>query len=196
MVEDITERKRLEAELLEMASTDALTGLPNRRTFMNRLEEEFARVRRFDSLQVSVLMIDLDHFKNINDSCGHAAGDVVLRQVAMLIRDETRRVDLCSRIGGEEFAVLLAGASPAAARDFAERLRSKIAVAVHEHEGRSMSVTASIGIAAMRAVDSSADAALLRADAALYQAKDGGRNQVVLTAEGGADGGDSAAWGA
>ena len=183
VVEDITERKRLEEELREMATTDALTGLPNRRAFMTRLEEEFARVRRFDSMQVAVLMIDLDYFKRINDTFGHAAGDMVLRRVAMLIRDETRRVDLCSRIGGEEFAVLLAGAAPSAACDFAERLRGKIAAAVNDYEGRAIPVTASIGIAAMKADDLSADAALQRADEALYQAKNCGRNQVRLMAE-------------
>lgn len=192
VVEDITERKRLEEELREMATTDALTGLPNRRTFMTRLEEEYARILRFDAMQASVLMIDLDYFKRINDSFGHAAGDMVLRRVAMLIRDETRRVDLCSRIGGEEFAVLLAGAAPAAACDFAERLRGKIAAAVNEYEGRAIAVTASIGIAAMRADDLSADAALLRADAALYQAKNSGRNQVRLVAESGPDGSHTA----
>lgn len=188
VVENITERKRLEEELREMATTDALTGLPNRRSFMTRLEEEYARILRFEAMQAAVLMIDLDYFKRINDSCGHAAGDMVLRRVAMLIRDETRRVDLCSRIGGEEFAVLLAGAAPAAACDFAERLRGKIAAAVNEYEGRAIAVTASIGIAAMRADDLSADAALQRADAALYQAKNSGRNQVRLVAESGTDG--------
>jgi diguanylate cyclase (GGDEF)-like protein len=183
VVEDVTERKRLEAELREMATTDALTGLPNRRSFMSRLEEEYARVRRFDSQQVAVLMLDLDYFKRINDTHGHAAGDEVLRQVAILIRDETRRVDLCSRIGGEEFAILLAGAAPGPAREFAERLRGKIADAAIVHEGKVIAVTASIGIAAMKATDDSADAALLRADGALYHAKDFGRNQVKVVAE-------------
>lgn len=180
VVEDITERKHLQAELVEMATTDALTGLPNRRSFMSRLEEEFARVQRFGTHQVAVLMLDLDYFKRINDTHGHAAGDEVLRQVAMLIRDETRRVDLCSRIGGEEFAILLAGASPASAREFAERLRGKIAAAAIIHDGKALAVTASIGIAAMKATDDAADSALLRADGALYHAKDFGRNRVKL----------------
>jgi diguanylate cyclase (GGDEF)-like protein/PAS domain S-box-containing protein len=184
VVEDITERKRLQAELLEMATTDALTGLPNRRTFMTRLEEEFARVKRFNTHQVAVLMLDLDYFKRINDTHGHAAGDEVLRQVAMLIRDETRRVDLCSRLGGEEFAILLAGAALNAASDFAERLRGKIAAAAIIHDGKAISVTASIGIAAMKASDDAADAALLRADGALYHAKDFGRNQVKVAEDG------------
>jgi len=184
VVEDITERKRLQAELLEMATTDALTGLPNRRTFMSRLEEEFARVKRFGTHQVAVLMLDLDYFKSINDTHGHAAGDEVLRQVAMLIRNETRRVDLCSRLGGEEFAILLVGATLVAASEFAERLRGKIAAAAIIHDGKAISVTASIGIAAMKASDDAADESLLRADGALYHAKDFGRNRVKVVDEG------------
>lgn len=183
VIEDITERKRLESELREMATTDSLTGLPNRRVFMSRLEEEHARLRRFGSHQVAVLMLDLDYFKRINDTHGHAAGDEVLKQVALLIRDETRRVDLCGRIGGEEFAILLAGAPAGAAREFAERLRRKIAAAAIVYEGRAIAVTASIGIAAMRAGDEAADTALLRADGALYHAKDVGRNQVKVVAD-------------
>lgn len=180
VIEDITKRKRLEAELLEMATTDALTGLPNRRSFMSRLEEEYARLHRFNSHPVAVLMLDLDYFKSINDTRGHAAGDQVLREVAVLIRDATRRVDLCSRIGGEEFAILLSGATTDAAREFAERLRARIAAAAIVHEGHAISVTASIGISAMLASDESADASLLRADGALYHAKDFGRNQVKV----------------
>jgi diguanylate cyclase (GGDEF)-like protein/PAS domain S-box-containing protein len=193
VVEDITDRKRLQADLLEMATTDALTGLPNRRTFMSRLEEEFARVLRFGAHQVAVLMLDLDYFKRINDTHGHAAGDEVLRQVAMLIRDETRRVDLCSRLGGEEFAILLAGATLVAARDFAERLRSKIAAAAVIHDGKAIAVTASIGIAAMKTSDDAADAALLRADGALYHAKDFGRNQVKVVDDEASDAAGAAA---
>jgi diguanylate cyclase (GGDEF)-like protein/PAS domain S-box-containing protein len=186
VIEDITKRKRLEAELLALATTDALTGLPNRRSFMSRLEEEYARLHRFNSHPVAVLMLDLDYFKSINDTRGHAAGDQVLREVAVLIRDATRRVDLCSRIGGEEFAILLSGATTDAAREFAERLRARIAAAAIVHEGHAISVTASIGISAMLASDESADASLLRADGALYHAKDFGRNQVkVVEVDGG-----------
>jgi diguanylate cyclase (GGDEF)-like protein len=187
VIEDITERKRLEAELRELAVTDVLTGLPNRRAFMARLEEEHARIRRFDAQQAAVLMLDLDYFKRINDSYGHPTGDAVLRQVAVLIRDEIRKVDLCGRIGGEEFAILVAGAGTAAAQEFAERVRRKIAGSPIAHEGRVITVTASIGIAVMQANDADADAALLRADRALYQAKEGGRNQVEVAVERGAE---------
>jgi diguanylate cyclase (GGDEF)-like protein/PAS domain S-box-containing protein len=183
VIEDITERKRLEAELRELAVTDVLTGLPNRRAFMTRLEEEHARIRRFDAQQAAVLMLDLDHFKRINDSYGHPAGDALLRQVGAVIRDETRQVDMCSRLGGEEFAILLAGATPEAGQEFAERLRRRIAETCVMYEGKSITVTASIGVAALLAADSDADAALVRADRALYQAKDVGRDQVrVMTA--------------
>jgi len=163
VVEDVTERKRLEQELQALAATDALTGLPNRRSFMTRLEEDYARLRRFDTQQVAVLMLDLDYFKRINDTYGHAAGDEVLRQVATLIREEPRRVDLCARLGGEEFAIILAGASPEAAREFAERLRRKIAAAAIVFEGKAIAVTVSIGVAAMMPSDESAYVSLLRA---------------------------------
>lgn len=182
VVEDITERKRLEAELREIAATDMLTGLPNRRAFITRLEEEHARLRRFDGQQAAVLMLDLDYFKNINDTWGHAAGDAVLREVAAVINAQIREVDLCSRLGGEEFAVLLTGAAPVAAREFAERLRRRIAAIAVNHAGDTIKVTVSIGVAALRAMDDSADAALLRADRALYKAKEVGRDRVEIIA--------------
>jgi len=184
LVEDIMERKRLEAELRELAATDMLTGLPNRRAFITRIEEEHARLRRFDTLQAAVLMLDLDYFKNINDSWGHAAGDAVLREVATVINAQIREIDLCSRIGGEEFAVLLTGAAPEAAREFAERLRRSIADITVMHGGNSIQVTASIGVAALRATDTDADAALMRADRALYRAKEAGRDRVEVIAAG------------
>lgn len=184
VVEDITERKRLEANLRELATTDMLTGLPNRRAFITRLEEEHARLRRFDAQQAAVLMLDLDYFKRINDTWGHPAGDAVLSRVATEINEQIREVDLCSRIGGEEFAVLLTGAAPVAAREFAERLRRRIADITVMHEGNSIKVTASIGVSALRATDADADAALMRADRALYNAKEAGRDRVEVIATG------------
>jgi diguanylate cyclase (GGDEF)-like protein/PAS domain S-box-containing protein len=184
VVEDITERKRLEQELRELAATDMLTGLPNRRAFITRLEEEHARLRRFDAQQAAVLMLDLDFFKRINDTWGHPAGDAVLRQVGEVINKQIREVDFCSRLGGEEFAVLLTGAAPVAAREFAERLRRRIADITVMHDGNSIKVTASIGVAALRATDTDADAALMRADRALYGAKEAGRDRVEIIATG------------
>lgn len=182
LVEDIMERKRLEAELRELAATDMLTGLPNRRAFIARLEEEHARLKRFDAQQAAVLMLDLDFFKRINDTHGHPAGDAVLRRIAEVINEQIRQIDFCSRLGGEEFAMLLAGAAPVAALEFAERLRRKIAEIVVMYEDKSIRVTASIGVAALRAADDSADASLLRADRALYKAKETGRDRVEIIA--------------
>ena len=184
VIEDITERKRLEAELRELAATDMLTGLPNRRAFIARLEGEHARLRRFDAQQAAVLMLDLDYFKKVNDTWGHPAGDAVLRQVAAVINEQIREVDLCGRLGGEEFAVLLTGAAPAAAREFAERLRRKIAGVSVVYEGQAIKVTVSIGVAALLTADDNADAALLRADQALYKAKTMGRDRVEIIAAG------------
>jgi diguanylate cyclase (GGDEF)-like protein len=183
LADDIVVRKRLEAELREMATTDMLTGLPNRRHFLARLEEEHARLRRRDVTHAAVLMLDLDHFKRINDTFGHPTGDAVLEHVASLISGEVRSIDTASRLGGEEFAVILAGATDAAALEFAERLRRTVASVPTEHDGHAVAVTVSIGIAAMTARDTAADAALARADTALYRAKQAGRNRVEVVAD-------------
>lgn len=104
------------------------------------------------------------------------------QKVAAVINEQIRQVDMCGRLGGEEFAVLLAGAAPVAAKEFADRLRRKIAQSPIRHEGREITVTVSIGVAALRAGDDSADAALLRADQALYKAKEAGRDRVEIIA--------------
>lgn len=179
---DITEQKRLEAELREMAATDMLTGLPNRRHFLAQLEQECARVHRDAGYSASVLMIDIDHFKAVNDSRGHVAGDQVLRHLATVMRQELRRVDTLGRLGGEEFAIILPGAALADAELFANRLRSKVAESVATHEGCALPVTISIGVSEIHAVDAGADDVLGRADRALYCAKEGGRNRVVTEA--------------
>jgi diguanylate cyclase (GGDEF)-like protein len=175
---DITERKRMDADLLALATTDFLTGLPNRREFMARLDDQQARLQRgVDS--AAVLMLDLDHFKIINDDHGHAAGDVVLRHVAALMRGCQRKIDTLGRVGGEEFAVLLPGADMTAASLFAERLRHCVAdTPLLLEDGSRLAVTVSIGIALMSETDRGYDAALIRADQALYCAKRAGRNRV------------------
>jgi diguanylate cyclase (GGDEF)-like protein/PAS domain S-box-containing protein len=180
---DISERKRLEAELWEMATTDALTGLCNRRHFMARLAEELARLQRLEHHHVSVLMLDIDHFKCINDTYGHAVGDEMLKHVAALMHHELRKVDTIGRLGGEEFSIYLSGTDLAAAVVFADRLRQKIAAMPLKIDGQSISATVSIGIAAMEATDAQADAVLIRADHALYRAKSGGRNRVKVTCQ-------------
>jgi diguanylate cyclase (GGDEF)-like protein len=119
---DVTERRRLDKELQASASTDPLTGLPNRRQFLARLTEEFLRVQRLGN-PPSVLMLDLDLFKEVNDTYGHAAGDAVWSTFARQMRNAIRKIDTAGRLGGEDFAVILPGADSVAARASAERLR-------------------------------------------------------------------------
>ena len=180
VIEDVTERKRLENQLQEMASTDPLTGLPNRRHFIGRLEEELARMRRREDHSAALLMLDLDHFKRVNDSLGHAAGDAVLRSFAALLRKELRKADSAGRIGGEEFAVLMPETDRAAAGIFAERLRSIVEQSAHDHAGQLIPVTVSIGVTVIDVSDSSVDEPLARADEAMYKAKRRGRNCIEL----------------
>ncbi len=175
---DIVEGKRLEAELVEMATTDFLTGLLNRRNFLSAMENELNRLKRFDIPRAAVLMLDLDHFKRVNDSYGHAAGDAVLKHFAGLIRAELRKVDNGGRLGGEEFAILLLGAELDAAQAFAERLRKTVDVTPLEFENQPIAITVSIGIAMLSPDDNGPDDALMRADKALYEAKHSGRNRV------------------
>ena len=177
---DITERKKLEAELREQASTDALTGLPNRRHFLHRLEDELERVRRRTTREACVLMLDLDHFKRVNDQYGHVVGDSLLRHFANLLRQELRSVDTAGRMGGEEFAIILPGSGPEAARVFAQRICDRLAAQSLNVGRMPVVATVSIGIAAIADDDLSADAVLSRADGALYRAKEQGRNRVVL----------------
>lgn len=179
---DITELKRRETELLEMAATDILTGLPNRRHFAAQLEQESARILRDKGRCASVLMLDADHFKMINDTFGHAAGDDVLRHLATLMQNKLRKVDTVGRIGGEEFALILPGAALPAAEAFAERLRQYVAATPVPQADRTIPLTVSIGVAGMSADDANADEVLTRADRALYRAKGGGRNMVAVEA--------------
>ena len=178
---DITERKRMNDELLLLATTDFLTGLPNRRHFMARLDDEHARLQREIEDCAAVLMLDLDHFKTINDEHGHASGDAVLRHVAALMLDGQRKMDTLGRVGGEEFAILLPGTDLAAAAVFAERLRRRVADTPLRLDGSVISVTVSIGIAAMAGAEAGYDAVLVRADKALYCAKRAGRNRVEIS---------------
>jgi diguanylate cyclase (GGDEF)-like protein len=177
---DITERKRANEELLVLATTDFLTGLFNRREFMARLDAEHNRLQRDVGGHASVLMLDIDHFKDVNDEYGHPVGDAVLRHLSGLMRDSQRKIDVLGRVGGEEFAVLLPGADLEAAHAFAERLRQRIADTPLLLEGHSFAVTVSVGIAALAPEDMRGDTALGRADKALYAAKRSGRNRVMV----------------
>lgn len=181
-VSDISAHKVLEQQLKDAAATDFLTGLPNRRHIMARLEQELARVQREPGAMAAVLMFDLDHFKSINDQHGHAMGDEVLRHFSRLLQEELRRADSAGRIGGEEFALVLSGAAISDAYSFADRVRRRLEQAPLEYDGASVPVTVSIGVSAMRPWDKSVGNALSRADSALYQAKECGRNQVKVAA--------------
>jgi len=168
---DITERKRLEADLQAHASMDFLTQLPNRRHFMQQLGAQRSRA--------CVLMLDLDHFKHINDRWGHATGDLALKHFAGILSAQLRKTDAAGRIGGEEFAVLLRGTDSREACAFAMRLQEMLAVTPLMHGGRVIGLTVSIGVSDLREGDDNAEAALGRSDRALYRAKAGGRNRVV-----------------
>jgi diguanylate cyclase (GGDEF)-like protein/PAS domain S-box-containing protein len=175
---DISDHKRMMADLQNLATTDALTGLPNRRYFLLQLEQVRERMQRFAEPQVSLLMLDLDLFKRVNDEHGHAAGDAVLRHFAELVRGSLRKTDLAGRLGGEEFAIMLFGNDLASAIEFAERLRAQVGASVANHDGLELRITVSIGVTQLLGTDASADMALARADDALYKAKANGRNRV------------------
>ncbi|BEV73073.1 hypothetical protein THUN1379_25550 [Paludibacterium sp. THUN1379] len=178
---DVTERKKLEAALLREARLDSLTGIANRGNFLQALEKEVARARRYPQ-PLSVLMLDLDHFKAINDRYGHSTGDDVLRTLCRESAPLLRKEDLMGRLGGEEFAILLPHTPLAEAGEVAQRLLARIldmAVPVPEYQER-IHFSCSIGVATLTAEDRRFDTLLSRADKALYQAKEAGRARVAL----------------
>ena len=168
-------------ELQRFASTDALTTLPNRRSFIEALGRSIARAEADPERDLSLAIFDIDHFKRINDRFGHPAGDEVIREVATRALSALRKRDLVGRIGGEEFAVILPRADIETARIACERMREAIAGAPVVHGNSIIPFTASIGIAEFEPGDD-IDHLMARADAALYDAKTGGRNQVRLAA--------------
>jgi len=173
------ERWQQISELKHLATTDQLTRLANRAHFIDGAEAELRRADRFNR-DVTVLMVDLDHFKRINDRYGHAAGDEALRVFARVLRQETRTVDLLGRLGGEEFAILLPETGMESALQVAERLRAAIEQASFVfHHSKPISFTISIGVALLQLGDS-LDILLARADDALYRAKHSGRNRVEM----------------
>jgi diguanylate cyclase (GGDEF)-like protein/PAS domain S-box-containing protein len=178
--QDITERKRTQEQLWEMATTDFLTGLINRRYFMVKLEEEFARAQRYGKHEVSVLMLDIDYFKRVNDTYGHPIGDALLKHFTLVIQKSLRKTDIAGRLGGEEFSIVLPDTPLYAARVFAERLCQEVKSSPLHLDNTLISVTVSIGIAAMEESDNNCDAVLIRADDALYKAKEAGRNRVEI----------------
>ena len=176
--------KKDNARLEALAHTDPLTQVLNRRALTLRLTAELERARRYDSV-LSLLLIDIDHFKRINDTHGHLAGDEVLREVARLLTSAVRSVDLVARYGGEEFVVVLPETSLEGALIFAERVREQMA----EHPfpgagGRTLSLTVSIGVATFPSGGvETVEELFARSDEALYRSKEGGRNRVVVGAD-------------
>jgi two-component system, cell cycle response regulator len=159
----------------EAAFTDHLTGLANRRRFERQLDREVGRVLRFER-PFTLLMIDIDNFKKLNDTFGHDAGDDAIRGISRVLREGTRGIDLAARIGGEEFAVLLVETSQAAGMEVAERLRVAIRDLLTPSEAR---ITASFGVAECPTDAQTASGILKAADVALYEAKRNGRDRVV-----------------
>lgn len=179
IAEDITEKKALEDELQRLATTDVLTGSSNRRHFFDRAHRAFEEARLQDS-PLAFLLLDIDDFKQINDTYGHPEGDVVLQRIAETGRGALRTGDLFGRIGGEEFAALLPGCAPEMARQIAERLQREIQRLSFSHDGKGFGVTVSQGLASLTPEDQSLDPLFARADSAMYQAKRQGKNQIVL----------------
>lgn len=176
---DISERKRLESQLAHLADHDPLTGLYNRRRFERELERHRVYAAR-SGIEGAVFFLDLDHFKHVNDSFGHAAGNELLISAANHLSEELRGVDVLARLGGDEFAILVPDAGTDDALALAERLLS----AMREHaiiaEGRPVSVTASIGVALLGERRQTVEDAVGSADRAMYEAKEAGRDRVVI----------------
>jgi diguanylate cyclase (GGDEF)-like protein len=197
VLRDMTERKRAEdalrrakedlqranEQLARLANTDALTGLNNRRFLLERLAEETSRARRYE-LDLSLLLLDLDHFKRVNDTHGHLVGDRVLAATAGEIETLRREYDVAGRLGGEEFALILPETDPPGARILAERVRGGIAALRHQVEGRAhFRVTVSVGIASFAPDLRDGTQLMSLADAALYRAKRRGRDRVCSADE-------------
>ena len=172
--------KKAQVELQRIATTDFLTGIANSRSFLEAGEREMQRQRRYGSRPLTVLMFDLDHFKQVNDTYGHAAGDKVLVAIAAFCKKLLRDIDIFGRLGGEEFAMLLPETDLAGGRATAERLRSGVAEVPIETERAILHVTISVGVTETATDDELLETVLKRADDAMYQAKNGGRNRVVV----------------
>jgi diguanylate cyclase (GGDEF)-like protein/PAS domain S-box-containing protein len=178
MVSDVTEQKTLEQELRRLATTDPLTGLFNRRQF-TLLGQRALDEHRHSAKPLAVLALDIDHFKIINDTYGHAAGDEALKMVARILHDALRGADVIGRLGGEEFGVVLADTMAPAAFSTADRLRRALEQSVVESDGQSIKLTTSVGLTMLRSEDRHLESLMKRADAALYDAKKSGRNRVI-----------------
>lgn len=174
LVFDLEDAQRL---IDEQASRDPLTGVFNRRHFMTVVEREWARSRRYGT-HGALLLIDVDHFKRVNDGQGHLCGDALLREIARVSGESLRQADVLARFGGEEFIIFLPSTDPLGALDVAERVRQHVAALRLQWQGVATGATVSIGVASLGPLHGSVDALISDADAALYQAKEAGRNCV------------------
>jgi len=181
ILHDISERKAMQAKLIELATTDGLTGLFNRAHFNDKLNEEFKRAKRYKQHALSLMILDADHFKSVNDYYGHPAGDALLIAIAQTAQQCARETDIVARYGGEEFVIIMPDSNADEALKLAERVRKSIAAIEIEYEGNSINRTVSIGIACLQASDKDSDMLLSRADQALYHAKENGRDNAVLS---------------
>ncbi len=176
----LAERAKARELLERLATTDGLTGIGNHRFFMDQLKQQWSLFKRHPLLPVGILMLDLDHFKAINDGHGHAVGDMVLQHFGRILRRALRQTDTAGRIGGEEFCVLLRGTDLDGVRVFADRLRRQLETEPAMLGGLRLTVTVSGGASTFLTTDTIPAAAMQRADAALYRAKAAGRNRVEM----------------
>lgn len=178
LVQDVTARHQRQTALEQLALTDALTGLPNRRAFMQALENECAAIRTQEVPEAALIFLDIDHFKRINDTYGHGVGDEVLNHLGQLLRQGLRTSDVPGRVGGEEFAILLPRTSLAQTQALAERLRQSLEQNPAPTSAGALEFRASFGICPLAGEEADAALCLQRADMALYNAKNTGRNRV------------------
>lgn len=178
---NITDRKNLEIELLHLSHHDPLTNLYNRRVLEERLSKDIQRASRY-KVSLSICMLDIDYFKNINDTYGHSIGDMVLKKLSRMIEDALRTTDYTARYGGEEFLIVLADTSLSSTEEFAERLRKQVEEMTIELENKEIiKITVSIGISTFTQERASLDTLISSADLAMYQAKESGRNCIIAT---------------
>lgn len=178
---DLSRYKRMERQLINMALFDSLTGALSRPAFFEQSDKELARAKRYHR-PLSVMMIDIDHFKLINDTYGHASGDQVLQIFVEAIQEVIRNTDFLGRVGGEEFALLLPDTPLKSAYHLAERVRERITKYPYLAGEMLIEVTASLGVAEFHKADADIKSLLNRADEALYKAKQSGRNRVTMAA--------------
>ena len=178
LVRDISERKCMEEKLRMLALTDPLTGVDNRRSFLEKGKRELVRSHRYQH-SLAFLMLDVDHFKSINDTYGHQAGDLVLKALATHCQKMLRHNDLLGRLGGEEFALLLPETNLSKAREVGERIRQALENLVVDYEDQAIRFTVSLGLSVAQNDSDTLMNVMSRADAALYRAKAEGRNRLV-----------------